>query len=1739
MTENTLHDLFAKQAAKSPEKTALQFGNDTLSYRELDQKSNQLANYLIKKGVKTEDFISIFIDRSFEMIIGILGILKAGAAYVPIDTEYPQERINYILNDTKCDFVITNSKNYKYLSELVNGATLINLEEDVAEMQTTSVAIEVKPANLAYILYTSGSTGTPKGVMLEHRNVVRLFIDTSPLVNFNSDDVWALFHSYCFDVSVWEMFSCLLFGGKLVIVPKDIAKNASAFGKLIEDCKVTMLHQTPSAFNILQENILVNSPQLNLKYIIFCGEALDPSKLKNWANKYPDCKLVNTYGITEVGVYNTFQEITTKNITSAKSIIGVALPTDYMYLLDENKNEVNIGVEGELYIGGSGLARGYLNLPELSSARFTNDPLSNDPTARLYRSGDLAILQEDGTFEYIGRIDDQVKVNGFRVEMGEIASHINKYEGVTQSIVLAKDNGLGEKKLIAYYQSTSPINVQQLIKSLQSVLPAYMVPRIFIPITKIPLNTNGKADKKALFKLKIERPALDTIYKKPVSVTEKNIYNIWSDFLEIDEIGVDDNFFELGGTSLVAQRTVVVLKNTYQYQLPITKVYQLPTIAGLANYLDKNQNRQKEEKQEKLLNVDNDIAVIGMSGRFPGADTIEEFWNNLENGKESITFFDDETIDPSIPDLLKNDPAYVKARGIIKEAEMFDASFFGINTKLAELMDPQQRIFLEIAWETLEKTGHLPNNYKQKVGVFAGFGTNTYYENNVLSHLDKVENQGKIQVLSVNEKDYASSRTAYHLNLKGPAVSVHSACSTSLLAITQAVNSLRANQCDVALAGAASVTSPINSGHLYQEGSMLSADGHCKPFDDSSTGTTFSDGAGVVLLKRLADAKQDGDVIYAVIKGVGINNDGYGKGSFTAPSSEGQADAIVSAINDAGINATEISYVEAHGTGTPIGDPIEFEGLVDAFGIQDKNQYCAMGSVKSNIGHLTQAAGVAGFIKTCLALHYKKIPASIGHNVPNKNIDFANSPFYVNTQLKDWNDEKSRFAGVSSFGVGGTNVHVVLESYDNDALPTSKNSPFELIRLSAQSENSLTQYQNVLANHLKQNSQNGLGNIAYTLHAKRKPFKHRAFVVSNSETQLADILTKPESAELNTNVLTEVPVEMVFSFPGQGAQYINMGLALYQNEPIYKAAVDSCALILQDLLNEDIRTIIFADANSTTASTKLKNTKYTQPALFVTEYALATLWMSWGIEPSLLIGHSVGEYVAAHIAGILSLQDALTLVANRGLLISELPAGSMLSVRAKPSDIQPLLAEDLSIAAINSHLLCVVAGPTDQIASLAKLLDQKEIANKPLFTSHAFHSSMMDPILGDFKSIVEKVQLSKPNIKIISTVTGELLTDEQAVDVNYWTNHLRQTVQFQKAVETMLNYSSSIVLEIGPGAVTSTLVKQIAAFNKINIKTVATLDQNKNAFDSMQNAIGQLWINGIDINLDAYYTDQHIVELPAYQFDRQKYWVSIDRKNITTNNSEIPASPISTELLKDETNIRKENLTKEVKRLLEHASGIDMMNVNTNQNFLEIGFDSLLLTQVATSLKRKFNLPITFRRLNEEYPNLAKLVAYLDANLPAEEFMPINKIQLNTDVVSSPVHTTTQNILQPIGSIDNTALGLIAQQLNILTQQLVLLQSQNQVQIPIANQLQNIPKILDSEIVVDNKNLSYREDITSPIKLSETNQINNNFGLTTIVVDANTPPVKGAKLGKDRNGNPAWFIQDPDNDSKYLQISTN
>ncbi|PTS96737.1 type I polyketide synthase [Pedobacter sp. HMWF019] len=1636
-----VHELFEVSTQIYPDATAVVFGEESLSYKELSHKADQLS-YALIDAARDEEIIGVDTTKCLEMVISVLAILKAGKAYLPLDPGYPEHRLEQITKDSRIKTCLSLSKNREIYQNL--GLRTIRSDEVQQGMETP---VPFQSLN-ACILYTSGSTGKPKGVCLGHKGLVNfLFWQHKYALTGNGINALQFCH-LSFDASFQEIFVTLTSGGTLFLLTEDIRLDAGQLLKFIikHDINkaflpyVTLQYLTEAA---VAEHVFPSK----LKEIITGGELLKITPtIRTFFNALPDSVLVNVYGPTETTIWVTELKLSGNALDWPPiPTIGSVMANSSIYFLDEALQLVKDGEIGEMFISGPGLANGYLHQPEMTADRFIDWLHPSKGSIRLYRTGDLGKLMDNKEIEFLGRKDGQVKIRGNRVEIGEIEIAIMQQADISQVAVVLREDQPGRKYLVAYVVGQNDNKDGLLLKSqLADLLPDYMVPSTVVWMDELPKTTSGKVDRLKLPEPESFRPDLNVIYQTPHSQMEKDIAGVWMELFRYDRIGVYDNFFDLGGNSLLAQKTVATLKYEFNYELPITKLYQYPSIKGIAGFLGPKQV-EEEDLDSALLKtaLSGDIAVIGMAGRFPGANTIEELWSILSEGKETTTFFKEKDLDNSIPDLVKNDPAYVKARGIIEGADQFDPAFFGLNVKLAELMDPQLRIFLEICWELLEKTGNFSSKHLTKTGVFGGSGANTYFVNNILQYPEKIESQGNLQVLTVNEKDYLASRTAYHLNLQGPAVSINSACSTSLLAVVEAVNSLRAGQCNMAIAGGSSVTSPIYSGHIYQEGSMLSANGHCRPFDNEATGTVFSDGAGVVLLKRLEDAQRDGDLIFGLIKGVGANNDGGGKGSFTAPSTDGQAEAIRSAIRDAGISAAEITYIEAHGTGTPIGDPIEFEGLLKAFGPQQHKQFCAIGSVKSNFGHLTQAAGVTGLIKTCLSLHYKKLLPSLGYQSPNKNIDFPSSPFYVQTEFSDWDSTTKRIAGVSSFGVGGTNVHVVMEEYQHQAPApvSSPGRPYELLNWSAKSENSRNAYDLALLEYFQKHQDVHLADVSYTLQRSKEAFRFRRFMVSSDAASAMRSLelNPPTSQELN--LLQSLPGEIVFAFPGQGAQYLNMASDLYKNEAVYREAIDQCALLLHEYLQRDIRQIIFPPEITEAANDLLRETRYTQPTLFVTEYALAKLWMYWGIVPTMLCGHSIGEYVAAHLAGVFTLEDGLKLIATRGAMVNGLPSGSMLSIRSSSESIAPLLTGDLSLAAVNSPFLCVVAGPDQQIQAFSELLQAKDILSKLLFTSHAFHSSMMDPIVADFRAVVAEVSLSKPRIPIVSTVTGKLLTDEQAQDPNYWANHLRNTVQFSKAIETILSFDSPLFLETGPGTTMTTLIKQVAGKNAGSLKALPSLPGKDQDYPGLLNTLGQLWNCGLNPNWENYYGDQKrlILNLPTYQFDRKRYWLEINKIIKTPSvNTAILSQERPIETINSLT-MRHENLKLKIRQVLEDASGIEMENIGSDRNFLEIGLDSLLLTQVAISLKKEFNLPITFRKLNEEYSSIDLLAVYIGQNTAPEAFGSPVHTHIPAPIAVQPVMNT--QYANP-GTVNDTALGLIAQQLEILSKQVMLMHGQ-------------------------------------------------------------------------------------------------
>ena len=882
------------------------------------------------------------------------------------------------------------------------------------------------------------------------------------------------------------------------------------------------------------------------------------------------------------------------------------------------------------------------------------------------------------------------------------------------------------------------------------------------------------------------------------------------------------------------------------------------------------------------------IAVIGMAGRFPGSESVSLFWRNLCDGVEGISFFTDEELKASgeQPRFLA-DPGYVKASGSLEDPSLFDAAFFDYTPRQAEFVDPQQRIFLECAWEALENAGYTSEQYDGAIGVYAGVSMSSYVFNNIIKNPDVMSSMTSFQLQLANDKDFLATSVAYKLDLKGPAITIQTSCSTSLVAICQACQSLLCYQSDMAMAGGVSIACPHRVGYVYQQGGILSPDGHCRTFDAKAQGTVPGCGVGVVTLKRLKDALDDGDRIRAVIRGSALNNDGSAKVGFTAPGVNGQANAIAMAQALAGVDPDTIGYIEAHGTGTELGDPVEIAGLTKAFRLHtNRRQYCAIGSVKSNVGHLDAAAGVTGFIKAVLCVEHNLIPPSLHFESPNPKIDFENSPFYVNTRLSEWPAvDHPRRAGVGSFGIGGTNAHVVLEEAPHQE-PSGDSRPRHLLVLSAKSESALDAATSALADYLEENADANPADVAYTLAMGRKAFEHRRVLVCRDVSDAAGALRNCDPKRVFTSTAMIGSRDVAFMFSGQGAQYVDMGKDLYDTEPVFREAVDHCCNLLRPSLEMDLKEVLYpADGNSQQAAERLKETSMAQPALFVTEYALARLWMTWGVEPQAMIGHSIGEYVAACLAGVFSLDDALELVATRGRLMQEMPSGAMLAVPMPASEVSDLLLPGVSLAAVNGPAFCVVSGPSEAIDAMAAQLSQTGVDCKQLHTSHAFHSEMMEGALDRFRSALTKVTLSRPEIPCISNVTGTWLTPEQATDPDYWVSHLRHTVRFSDGVDTLLDEPSRVLLEIGPGTTLTTLAGACLAerrrarkgdsSDQVVVASMRHARRQQPDVEVLLESLGRLWLAGIKPDWHGYYAGErrHRIPLPTYPFERQRYWI--------------------------------------------------------------------------------------------------------------------------------------------------------------------------------------------------------------------------------------------------------------------------
>ena len=1665
--EQRVHEVFEQRVRSHPDALAVLHGEQRWTYADLLAMALSFEARLRGAGVRSGCGVGIALPRGARAIAGMLAVMRLGAAYVPLDPAWPRERLEWLLADTAAALVLAEPESLGVFEGLSPALAPWLKAGGVARADAPSLGV----SGVAYVMYTSGSTGRPKGVLTPHRGILRLVLDGGFM---RLDSGTRMLHAapLGFDASTLEIWGPLLNGGTCVVLDDEMPTPAS-LQRCIGEHGVDSAWLTAGLFNAVVDD----DPRrlAGLRQLLVGGEALSVPHLRRALAALPDTQLINGYGPTECTTFTTTARIERELPEHGVRVpIGRPIRDTRAFIVSAAGELLPPGLVGELVVGGSGVALGYLRHPELDAERFVPDPFGAVGD-RMYRTGDLARWLPDGQLDCLGRVDQQLKIRGFRIEPGEIEACLAAHPAVRACAVIGRRDAAGNLRLLAY---AVPVAERPPAGELRAFvaqrLPEHMVPAAFTWIDALPTTSNGKLDQRALPEPGRERPAEGL--EPPCDEIERRVCAVFAEVLGLDEVGREEHFFELGGNSLLVLKALALLGGEAA-GLDVAAFFGRPTPAALASRLRRGGDGARPQPlpvratgSRARPETGAPVAIVAVAGRFPGAADVEAFWANLLAGRDGIRHFAEPELDASLPPELLRDPDYVRARGVLDGVECFDAAFFGISPREAALMDPQQRVFLELCWQCLERGGYAPDGQRDPVGVFAGMNNATYFQHHVLAHPDQVERLGAFQTMLGNEKDYIATRTAHRLNLTGPAVSVNTACSTSLVAVAQAVLALRAGQCSMALAGGSSIHCPPASGYLYLEGAMLSPDGVTRSFDARGAGTVFSDGAAVVLLKRLDDALADGDQVLAVIRGVAVNNDGRDKASFTAPSVDGQAAVIASAWRDAGVSAPDIDYVEAHGTATPLGDPVEVEALASVLRAGGAGTgSCLLGSVKSNVGHTVIAAGATGLIKTALALHEHCIPPSIHYETPNPHIDFERSPLRVCDRLTPWpRTQRARLAGVSSFGVGGTNAHVVLQEAPArpPATAAAAGRGAQLLLLSARGEAPLQRMARQLAAHLEACPELDLADVAYNLQVGRSHFTHRLCVAAADPAQAVLALREP-SHEARVQSVAAAGAPMIWMFPGQGAQYAGMGSGLHARDPVFASAFDAACEALRPHLDFDLAARMFG------ARDELDETATTQPALFAIEYALAQSWLVRGARPAVLIGHSVGEFVCAVLAGVMSLADAAALVARRGALMQAQPPGAMLAVRLGAEELQALLPEGVALAADNAPRASVAAGPEAAIEALRADLEQRGIPARRIATSHAFHSPMMDGALPAFEKALRGVALRAPEIPIVSTCSGDWLDAGQATDPAYWLRQLRDPVRFRPALRRALErHAGATLLEIGPRSVLSDLARQQGVTGLAAVRPSLGARPAEEA-GRLLLATGALWAAGYALHVEAAYPPEgrRRVRLPTYSFEPTRHWLDAGASTPAQGTPELaqvaaavpPVSspsrspsdamftnPSSPPAAAADASAGRAALVARLRTLFEDVSGTELGGADATASFVELGIDSLTLTQAALQLKKEFGVPVTFRQLMEGLRSFDALASHLEGLLPQAAPAPQPApaaVQAGpaAQAVAVPAASAMSVALPAAGASDVAVRQLIEQQMRLMAQQLEVLGSLGRV----------------------------------------------------------------------------------------------
>ncbi len=1684
MHPNTVAPSFLAQLSatikQKPQAQALLLVDEVWSYEQLDQAANRLQFYLADAGLTLGAVVAIHTHSRALAIAAMIAILREGGAYLPLDPLYPAERLQYMVENASCRLMLCDNDDIT-----PEGITRLDVRSLDMSLPLPKLALAPTKADSdAYIIYTSGSTGRPKGVRMNHGTLNNL-IQWQNQHYIEGECYRTLqFSALSFDVSFQEIFATLCQGGTLVLLPPEIKQDFRALLTFVDQQGVERLFLPYIALLQLIQwaNRLEFYPECIREWITAGEQLVVSDELRRAFVSMPQARLINQYGPSESHVVTELILPEDPSLWPAVPSIGYPIDTAQLWVLDEEGRERAELEEGELWIGGPVLGNGYINNPEETAKRFILREWEGEPQ-RMYRTGDLASKNHYGEISYKGRIDAQVKISGYRVELAEIEAQMLN-TGAVREIAVAVDEQGDIKRLVAFVvDGAMPWSDEQLFAYLHKALPFYMVPSQILRLPALLKTPSGKVDRKSLLAQlsQFEQaqlphssgeygPAVETIALEeapstgPVSLevpnssgpTEAQILTILRRELLLPGLTLEDNLVAMGMTSLGANRVAAAFYDDLGLDLPTYTLFQHRNVARLVAALTGARPAGSPAPGAKLeAQSQAAIAIVGMALRVPGAQDVLSFWRNLVNGQESIHFFE------------PTQNGRVNARGVLAEPLAFDEQFFDIPPVEAKFIDPQQRLLLELAWQALENAGVVPEHFTGRIGVYCGTGNNTYYLDRVLQNPAALENYGSFAAMLANEKDYCATRIAYKLNLVGPAVSVHSACSTSLVAVCQAVEALRQGHCDIALAGGAALTFPQQQPHEHQEGSIYSADGHTRTFDAASSGTVFSDGGAMVVLKRLDYALADGDHIYASIKGIGINNDGADKGSFSAPSLEGQRRVIGQALLDAGVNAGAIGLVEAHGTATPVGDPIEVAALTQAYREHtDAVGYCHLGSLKSNFGHLTAAAGVAGLIKTALCVEQGARVASIHFATPNPALALESSPFVVTEVFNPWPiPAAERLAGVSSFGIGGTNAHAVVQGVDYELADYEGPEAIPFC-LSAKNPEALARLAATYARYLEQNPDKNTPALAAYLLKHRTSFPHRLSLGAANATGLAQALK--EASFDDTLFKAET---CVLAFPGQGSQVLGMGRALMAKVPAFAQAVERCyELLLAE--GTDLAAVMWGEDK-----TLINQTQYTQLALFVVGYGLSQCLIELGVPVQGAIGHSIGELVAATCAGVFSLPAALKVVATRGRLMQAQEPGAMMAVRRPSREVEPLLPAGAVIAAVNTADSCTLAGTFAAIDAAEQALKAAGMKTKRLETSHAFHSPSMDSAAAEFAISLAQIELNPPTMPFISCVTGQWITPAQAQSIDYWASQLRQPVRFSDGLKALAAMPNLVVIEAGPGRTVCGMVLADMA-ERSDIRMVPLLAQTGELeVNGFSQALGLLWQYHVPLLWpDLPITPARFSRLPPYPFANRIHEIIAQPKTALLQaageptaaaSTSVPAEHatlfVSTSPIQSEQDLMKDALIPQLETLFSDISGMDLHGADVKSSFFELGLDSLLLTQSAIKLKKTYKVAVSFRQLLNELDHLDALANYLieqkaeglpsvtpsvapaPASAPAQHASAAAPAALTAPMTlsgSGPV-IAAQPLMaaysaQPIPA-DGSLLSLVQQQLNLMQQQLQVL----------------------------------------------------------------------------------------------------